>query len=79
MSSPQSTPLAPYWKAVSGADANGNPTPEPGPWREAATDPPPAPPTEVFWLSWPAGMPDGEYKTRAEMGALPSFKAPQAA
>ena len=71
------TPRTPFWKAVSGTDAAGNPAPQSGPWREAATDPPPAPPTEVFWLERPAGLPDWEYRRRVTMGALSSFKAPQ--
>lgn len=33
------TPRTPFWKAVSGTDANGNPAPQSGQWREAATDP----------------------------------------
>lgn len=84
------TPRTRYWKALAGtaqAKAPGNPrewqvggvpeAPEPGPWREAATDPPPAPPIEVFWLEQPAGMPDGVYMSRVATGAVPSFKAPQ--
>ena len=68
------TPLAKYWAPIvqrpwgEGADY---------PWRDASVNPPPAPPTEVFWLEQPAGMPDFEFQRRVSMGAEPSFRGAQ--
>lgn len=59
--------LTPYWKATGAA----------GPWRKAATDPPPANPTVVAWLERRTGESESAYVQRAELGALPSFHGPQ--
>lgn len=67
------TPRAEFWCSVGG---DGQPV---YPWRRAASDPPPAPPTEVFWLERHEGMSDAHYESQAALGALPTFKAPQLA
>lgn len=48
----------------------------PGPWRNAATDPPPDPPTVVAWLERRIGEPDGHYQSRVDTGALADYSAP---
>jgi hypothetical protein len=70
------TPRAEYWKLADQPREWGL-GPQAGPWRKAATDPPPAPPTEVFWLERRSGEPDFLYMSRVANGAEPSFRAAQ--
>jgi hypothetical protein len=64
-----------YWKAI--VNTEWGERPEPGRWRNPATDPPPpAPPTEVFWLAR-EGKGESHYMNQVAQGAEASFRGPQ--